>query len=149
VERARGPGLRVLAPHRRLKVAVADDAASLFVEREERGVEHCVADLPAREVALRGDISQAGRADAVRVGQVQTPDGEPLLRVGRLEVDGHVEAALEGRVDAVARVRGDDDDALVVFEALEEVVGFEVRVAVVRRLHVRAVRHQRVAFVDQ
>src|SRR5262245_10298352 len=70
-----------------------------------------------------------------------------LVRKWKREAERH--AALERLIDRCATVRGEDRDAFKRVEALEQVVDLQVRVTIVARAHLGALREQRVSLVEQ
>src|SRR5262245_55876796 len=71
-QRADRPDLPVLAQDGELEVAGVDHAAVL--EREQRCVEHCVADLATRELAARRELVEKLRLGRVVGRQMELPD---------------------------------------------------------------------------
>ena len=82
------------------------DAA--IVERQQRSVQHGVANLAAVEHTARGDSLHKRVVNRVCSRQVQLPNLPALGGDRRVKVDYHVHAALKRRVDAVAGIAGYD-----------------------------------------
>ena len=120
-----------------------------FAKRQQSGMQSGVANLAAGHGAAAGHFLQEVTAHSVLARQVALPDQPALGRFGRREVDDDIESACEGGVDAVARVGGDEDDALVVFQPLQEIIGLQVGVAVVGVAYICSIGHQGIALIEQ
>ena len=55
----------------------------------------------------------------------------------------------ERRIEVLRQVRREDDDAVVLLHLLQQVGDFDVRVAIVRVLDLRALAEQRIGFVEE
>jgi hypothetical protein len=129
------------------QVAVYRRAAVLQGQQSDQ--QGGVTDLAACEMAPDGDLLEKRCVDGVVFGQVQLPDLPAFLGLRRQKVNREIHAALEGPVDVFAEVGRHHDDALVVLQPLQEVVGLQVGVAVVGRLDVGAAAQQPLAIVEQ
>ena len=88
-----------------------------------------------------GQIDETGKAidrlcAHIRLGlrtrpQVQLPQRTPFGRTGQREFDHRVESASEGRVEPLPRVGGQDDDAVVGLDPLQQIVRLVVGESVV------------------
>ena len=67
------------------------------------------------------------------LGEVQMPDAAALHGLWRNKVDDDVHAPPKGRVDIFTEIGCKERDPAVVFETLQQVVGFEVGVPIVGR----------------
>ena len=101
----------------------------------------------SRTAARAGEVD-AGATGAA-AGSTRAPQLLALGLVGELEAQVQRQPALERRIDVRLVVRGQEADAGEGLEPLEQVVGLEVRVAIVARLHVGALAEQRVRLVEQ
>src|ERR1043166_5654209 len=82
-------------------------------------------------------------------GEDRAPDAPPVLLVGERELDDDAHAAHESLVHVLPEVRGEDGDAVELFDLLKEVSDFDVGEAVVRVLNLRALAEERVGLVEE
>ena len=69
--------------------------------------------------------------------------------IGEGELDRHVQTADKGVVHVLAQVGRQDDDTIVLLNALQEIANLDIGVAIVGVLHLRALTEQRVRFVKE
>ena len=113
-------------------------------------MESSVSDLAAGKFAAARYFAQKFFAHFARLWEMQTPQSPALFGVGRMKFDRHIHAPLEGAVDAPdPRIRGDEENSFVTLESLEKKVCLEIRVTVVRVLHIGALAEQGVAFIEE
>src|SRR6266508_3853837 len=140
--------LSALTRHRPHDMIHGDLAA--FVGREERCRERHVADLATGELELTGKEREVDIASRGRRGWDQQPP-EPfalvLVRLGELDVE--VDATAECLVEVLREIGREDHHAVVALHPLEEIGDLDVRVAVVRVSHLRALPEQRVGLVEE
>src|SRR5215218_3947753 len=146
LERTVAAGLAVFPPDRGDQLDLAHRQPAL--ERKQLRMPGHVAELAARERAAAGHLLHQRVARAM-VAELARENLVPCDLVRRPELDHDVHAAPERLVDAVAGVRGDEQDAFEAFDPLKQEVGLEVGIAVVGVADVGAPRHQGIAFVEQ
>src|SRR5205823_1940895 len=116
---------------------------------EEGRAQRAVADVAARQRITPRELREVEAARARYVQRdVCGPQLAALIFVGKWEVQAHRQPALERGVDRALEVGGQDRDALEAIEPLQQIVGLEVRVAIVGRLDLAALAEQRVGFVE-
>ena len=97
-----------------------------------------------------GRSPRSKRVDVMIDRQMRLPKTPAFQRVRQMKLDHGVHAAAKSSIDRLAGVGGRClHNAGVMLQPLQQIIRFEVGEAVVRRLHFRAARHQRVAFVEQ
>src|SRR5579862_7184542 len=117
---------------------------------QKRGHQRGVADASAGELKLaseEGEIDVVGERSAG--GNQAAPDPLAILWLGERKLDDVLNAARESIVDVLAKIRGENYDAFVVFHFLQKVGDFDVGVAVVGVLHLRAFAENSVGFVEK
>ena len=78
------------------------------------------------------------------------PDFEALREIGLGEFEDVTQAADEGRIDVAFLIRGEQRDARIAFDSLEQIRGIRVGELVLRVADLRAAfAEKRVAFVEQ
>ena len=82
-------------------------------------------------------------------GNEASPKFDALCNVRHGKVDFELDAACKGFVEAAAEVCRQNGDAGIGFEALEQIVDFEIGVAVVGTFDVGAFGEERVGFVKE
>ena len=108
-----------------------------------------IANLPAGHIAATRYLLQEVQAHAVLLRQMSLPDQPAFGRFWRGKVDDDIQATREGGINAIARIGGDEHNAFVVFEALQEIIGLQIGIAVVGVAHLGPIGHQRIALVQQ
>ena len=118
------PGRAALDPQPALRIEVVPGEGKAEAWRRQRCSECC--HLPARTsrpapaVGLRVDAGRPG-------GNRPRPDVMTCLGLGKRKVDDNVDPADESLVDVLAKVRRQDDDAIVLFNTVQQVVNLHVQ----------------------
>src|SRR5205814_1680216 len=121
-----------------------------LVGGEEGRAEGYVLDVAARQLEPLGEEPPVYVAGERRVRREHLPPDEAAVaRVRERELDDEAEPPDESLVDVLAEVAGEDDRALVLLDALEEEVDFDVGVAVVRVFDLRALAEDGVGLVEE
>ena len=117
---------------------------------EVRGSQADVVDRAAVELEAVGERVELEVVVApLGAGQRALPELPAQLAVGRREVQDEAQPPHERGVHVALQVRGQDGDAVVGLEPLEQVADLDVRVAVVRVLDLGAAAEERVGLVEQ
>ncbi len=82
-------------------------------------------------------------------GQALTPDPLTSCHIRARKIEDEPNAAQKCRIEVLAHVRREDRQTSKRLHALKEVGDLDVRIAVVRVLHVAALSQERFGFVDE
>ena len=130
------------------EVAHADHAAILG--RFEGRVDDALFDIAAGERQLPGEERNVDVLIDRRLFRKHAcPDGESIVGVGHREVDNEAQAAQKGGVEILLEVGGEDGEAAIGLDPLQQIGDLQIGVAVVRVLHFRALAEQGVRLVEQ
>src|SRR5436305_7891182 len=77
------------------------------------------------------------------------PDGKPLLIARKRKVYDEAQAPHESRVERAFHVGRENGETSISLHALQKIVDFDVGVAVVRVLDIRALAVERIGFVEE
>ena len=125
------------------------DAAGVG-RRHEGRADGDVLDVAARELEAAGEeVEVHVVGDGRGVGEVSPPEAIAVGLLGKGKLDRQAHPPEESLVDVLPQVRGEDDNALELLDALEQVTRFNVGVAVVRVLDLGALAEERVGLVEE
>ncbi len=125
------------------------DAAAVARGKEGRR-QGDVADVAAGQLEpARQEVEVEIVVERRLVGPDALPDALPVAGVRKGELDREVNAPHERVIHVLAQVGRQDDGALVLLHALQEVAGLDVGVAVVRVAHLGTLAEQRVGLVEE
>src|SRR5437868_4860158 len=118
-----------------------------IAQGQEGGVQCSITHLSTRKNTTSGYLFQESHANIMRRGQMTLPDLPAFRGFRWSKVDDDIEATQKSGVNTVARVGRDNYDAFVVLQALQQVVGFEIGIAVVGVAYFGTFRHEGITFV--
>jgi hypothetical protein len=107
---------------------LADFGAALL-SGEESSVSRSADDAGAGEIKVRQRLEIKGRIYRRLLGEGQPPDAQALGPLRSGEIKDGLEPPGECRVDVVLQIAGQDDEAGIIVEALQQIADFEIGTA--------------------
>ena len=118
-------------------------------EGHERCLHGSVSNLPAGHFKPERDLFQLIGLYRVPRRKMHLPQSPTPSASGNWKATTASRRRLNALSIAFLKISRNDDDAVISFKALQQIVGFLIGIAVVSGFNVRAAAHQRIALVEQ